>query len=191
MQDEETKGAASEASEGTEVGISPETTAGEGEAAKPEAAEAKEEAKTFTQEMVDDIVQKRLERERNAFYKKLGVESKDEIDILVGKAMYAEDAKAKLDEANAKLAAMSEKMAFITNNVNPAREDDIRAHFKGKGIEFSEEALSSELATHPEWLNVKEADQSPKTTIQSLGVERGGSIHPETPEEKRLRIFGI
>ena len=186
MQDENALNAVSAVEETKPGEVAPETGAGDAETAKPEAGEA---SKTFTQANVDEIVGKRLERDRKAIYKKLGVEGSEGIDALVSKAASSDAMKAKLDEANARIAELSEKMAYLTLNVSPAREDDIRAHFKGKGIEFSEQALAEALKTHPEWLN-KKGEETPKTTIQTLGVEHSGGKKPETEAEKRRRIFG-
>ena len=101
MQDENALNAVSAGEETKPGEVAPETGAGDAEAAKPEAGEA---SKTFTQANVDEIVGKRLERDRKAIYKKLGVEDNEGIDALVSKAASSDAMKAKLDEANARIA---------------------------------------------------------------------------------------
>ena len=164
------------------------------EETKPEVettSENENEIKTFTQEMVDEIVRSRLDRDRKATYNRYGVEDKEGLDELIGKAKSYEEVSEKLDLLTSENATLKEKMAFLSNNINPAREDDIRAYFKGKEIEFNETNLIKELETHPEWLNVKEANNSPQTTITTLGVEHRPIKRAETEDERRKRIFGI
>ena len=159
------------------------------EGTKPEVNES--EVKTFTREMVNDIVRSRLEKDRKSFYKRYGVADRNGLDSLIGKSQSYDVMKERYDKIKGDYSALQEKMAFLSNNINPAREDDIRAYFKGKGIEFNDTNLMNELATHPEWLNVKDNDNSPKTTIQSLGTEHTFKRVHESEEERQKRIFGI
>ena len=160
--------------------------------AKPEVNPTSEnEIKTFTQEMVDEIVRTRLDRDRKATYNRYGVEDKEGLDELISKGQSYDEIKERLELLNSENASLKEKMAFLSNNINPAREDDIRAYFKGKEIEFNETNLIKELETHPEWLKVKEVNTAPQTTITSLGVEHRPINRAETEDERRKRIFGI
>lgn len=159
---------------------------------KPESSTtSEEEQKSFTQEMVDEIVRNRLERDRKATYKRYGVEDKEGLDSLIGKSQAYDVMKERFEKIKGENASLHEKMAFVTNNINPSREDDIRAYFKGKGLEFNEESLVKELETHPEWRNVAEVNDKPQTTIEVLGVEHKEKNIPETEAEKQRRIFGI
>ena len=147
--------------------------------------------KSFTQEMVDEIVRNRLERDRKATFKRYGVEDRDGLDSLVGKSQSYDVMRERYEATKVENASLREKMAFMANNINPAREDDVRAYFKGKGIEFNETNLINELATHPEWLNAVEHKGSPQTTIRSLGVEHAPVVRRESEEERQKRIFGV
>jgi hypothetical protein len=157
---------------------------------KPE-AKTTEEAKSFTQEMVDEIVRNRLERDRKATFKRYGVEDRNGLDALIGKAQSYDVMKERYGAIKEENTSLKEKMAFMSNNINPAREEDVRAYFKGKEIEFNETNLVNELATHPEWLNVKEVNEAPQTTIKSLGVEHTSVNHKESEAERQKRIFGV
>lgn len=167
---------------------SPDTGAGTESEAKPE---AKQTEKTFTQEMVDEIVRTRLERDRKATYHRYGVADRDELDSLIGKSQSYDVMKERYGKIKEENASLREKMAFVNNNINPNREDDIRAYFKGKGIEFNETNLINELVTHPEWLNAKQENTAPQTTIQALGVEHKAVTHHESEAERQKRIFGV
>lgn len=161
---------------------------GKGEAqAEPEGKDAPHSEpaeETFTQSRVNDIVTKRLERANRKTLERYGVESLEELDAIVGKAKEAED----LRKANGEL---SEKLAFITNRIAPEREEDVRVHFKGKGIEFTDENLKKELETHPEWIAASDKPLAPKaTTIERLGAERSAK-KGESDDERRKRVFGI
>ena len=176
--------------EGTEADVQEETQNGVNENETPSEQPQNESQKTFTQEVVDNLIKKRLERERQATFKRYGVENRSGLDNLIGQAQsygVMKERYAKMKEENAML---NEKIAFLTNNINPSREDDIRAYFKGKGLEFSNENLVNELASHPEWLNVVQTDDTPKTTIKALGVEHKDTRVPESEEEKLARVYG-
>ena len=147
--------------------------------------------KTFTQEQVNKIMRSRLERDRLSFLNRYGVKDRDGLDSLIGKAQSYEIMKERYNAQKTKIAELEERLAFMSNGINPDREDDIRAYFKGKGIDFNEESLVNELETHPEWRKIVEADETPKTTIKVLGVEHRDRNIPETDAEKQRRIFGI
>lgn len=146
-------------------------------------AEVETAPKTFTQEAVDEIVKSRLKRDREAFYKRYGVGNRDELDSMVGKSQSFDVMKERYANIKTENSSLKEKIAFLNQNINPAKEDDVRAYFKGKGIEFNEQNLISELETHPEW--VKENPQ-PKV----VGVDHRGVFKAETEEDKQKRIFG-
>ena len=156
---------------------------------KPKVAEV--QPKTFTQEQVNKIMRSRLERDRNALLTRYGVKDRDGLDSLIGKAQSYDIMKERYEAKENENYQLKERLAFMSNNINPDREDDIRAYFKGKGLEFNEETLVNELETHPEWRKVVEVDDKPKTTIQVLGVEHRDRNVPETDYEKRQRIFGV
>ena len=61
-------------------------------------------------------------------------------------------------------------------------------HFKGKGIDFTREALKQELETHPEWRNVA-TQEKPITTIEKIIPDRGTK---EVVDEEKLAssLFG-
>jgi hypothetical protein len=144
--------------------------------------------KGFTQEQVNEIIKERLERANNSLYKRYGVADKNGLDTLIQKAnsydLMAEQYNGLENERNGLL----EKLTFIENNVNPDRYDDVRAYFKGKGLNFDKNNLLNELTTHPEWLN-----QVPKTTtISTIGAETGKVQESELSEKERAsRLFGF
>lgn len=150
-----------------------------------------EKPKTFTQEQVNQIMRSRLERDRLSFLNRYGVKDRDGLDSLIGKAQSYDIMKERYIASKTKISELEERLAFMSNGINPDREDDIRAYFKGKGLEFNEEALINALETHPEWRKVVESDNKPKTTIEVFGVDHKDRNIPETETEKMNRIFGL
>lgn len=150
-----------------------------------------EKPKTFTQEQVNKIMKSRLERDRLSFLNRYGVKDRDGLDSLIGKAQSYDIMKERYIASKTKISELEERLAFMSNGINPDREDDIRAYFKGKGLEFNEEALINALETHPEWRKVVESDNKPKTTIEVFGVDHKDRNIPETETEKMNRIFGL
>ena len=140
-------------------------------ATETQATETKTETtpKTFTQEQVNEIVRERLERT----YKGYGANSKEELDALFESS-----------KKNGK------ELAFLKNNVNPSREGDIDAYFKGKGIDFNGENLAKELSTHPEWLNQAKAEEE-RTTIKVLGSDGRTPIPQASEKDEAAKLFGF
>ena len=165
-------------------------TVGQDETAKA-ADNDKETLKTFTQDQVNEMIRSRLERDRTSLLNRYGVNDKDGLDELIGKAQSYDIMKERFEALKSENAELAEKLAFISNGINPDREDDIRTYFKGKDIEFNGEALASALETHPEWRKVVEQDTAPKTTIIRLGTDHREVNTSETDEERMKRIFGV
>lgn len=168
-----------------------EPTAGQTETTEEPTTAAEEKIKTFAQEQLNETVRKRLEKDRAAFLKRYGVEDRDGLDTLIGKAQSYDVMKERYEAQKERISELEERLAFLTNEINPDREDDIRAYFKGKGLDFNGEALANELATHPEWKKVVASENAPKTTIEVMGVEHREKNIPESETEKMNRIFGI
>lgn len=143
--------------------------------------------KTFTQEQVNDLVRNRIERERNSTYKRYGVYDKDGLDSLINKSHSYDTMKEEYENIQNRNKELEREIAFIRQNIEPSRKEDVLAHFKGKGIEFSETALIDELRTHPEWLRANEESDKPTTTIKRLGAQRST---PE-PEDEKKKVFDL
>lgn len=123
--------------------------------------------RTFTRDEVTRILKRRIDRYQNNVFTKYGVKDSTELDALFEKAKGYDDIIKSRDE-------LTEKVAFLENNINPERYDDVRTYFKGKGLPFTEEGLKTALESHPEWL--KQAPEAAKpskpiTTIRSVGTE--------------------
>lgn len=145
-----------------------------------------ETPETFTQEQVNDFVRNRLDR----LYKRYGVENKEGLDDLVGKANSWSIMSERYDKVTLENNSLREENAFLKNNINPAKYDDIRAYFKGKGLEFNDETFVNELSTHNEWLNPEVT--TPKTTIQTIGSDPNLKTQPSKSERERaLDLFGL
>lgn len=140
---------------------------------------------TFTQEQVNDIVRERLERNRNSIYSRYGVNGKDELDALVGKAQSYDVMNEQYNSMTEELNAIKQENAFLKNDVNLEKKDDILAYFKGKGIELNADTLKQELETHKEWGNVNKNT----TTIEALSSEESHNTEL-SDKEKVLRMFG-
>lgn len=141
---------------------------------------------TFTKSQVIDMMKKRVGRSHNAFFNRYGVKDLAEMDGKFNKLKEYEEQLLGLQGKNAELGQMN---AFLRNNVNPSKYDDIKTYFKGLGEDFSEERLLDLIKTHPDWLTKIEEPKF-NTTITSLSPDRGSKIQ-ETEDEKMKRVFGI
>lgn len=139
--------------------------------------------RTFTRDEVTKILKKRLDRYQNSMYTKYGVKDSSGLDELFNKAKEHDDIIKARDEA-------LEKVAFMGNNINPDKYDDIRTYFKGKGLQFTEDELKRQLESHPEW--IKQTQQSvnkPVTTVTPIGTPSNGPVD-KSEHDLAKRIFG-
>lgn len=155
-----------------------------------ENTEQEETPKTFTQEQVNEMVKARLDRDRKSLFKRYGVNDKSGLDDLIGKAQSYSVMEERYNAIQDEVNSLRESNAFLKNNVNPERYDDVRAHFKGKGLPFTEENLKNEIATHSEWITKTGEEATPKTTINVLGREQHQHSE-ENEKDKAMKLFGL
>lgn len=149
-------------------------------------SETVELVKEFTKEDVKKIMQKRINRSHQSFYNRYGVKDLDELDSKFALVDQLTKEKEELASQNNELL---NKLAFVENDINPERIEDILAYFKGKDLVFNDENLKAELATHPEWKNIKVVDKTPTTTIKEMSPTR--SIKTEDEESDVAKLFGL
>ena len=150
----------------------------------------KQETKTFTQEQVNDFVRNRIDRERNSTYKRYGVKDRDELDSLIVKSQSYDMMREQYDTLKSQNDSLQRDLAFLRQNIEPTRQEDVLAYFKGKDLDFTEENLVEALRTHPEWLRASEVSDKPKYTFKQIGAERS---YQEPKDEKKevAKLFGI
>ncbi len=154
-----------------------------------------EDKPKFTQKQLDQIIRERIERERNStirkWCEKYSVEDEKGLDDAFLKSLSYDLMKEEYDSINRVNDELQKKLAFIENNVEPTKQEDVLAHFKGKGIDFNSETLKQELSTHPEWLKAKEKSDKPITTIKALSPDRN-EVQPHKSEEQEVAdLFGL
>lgn len=139
--------------------------------------------RTFTRDEVTTILKKRLDRYQKSVYSKYGVEDSAGLDSLFEKAKTYDDVVKARDEA-------LETVAFMRNNINQDKIDDIRTYFKGKGLQFTEDELKRQLESHPEWIKQSEpVINKPKTTVTPIGSPVSGPVD-KSEKEMAKKIFG-
>ena len=148
-----------------------------------EVATPSTEPKMFSQEEVNKLISDRLVKQESRLFKKYGVNSRDDFDLMVGKSQQYDEMKSRFDDLVSQNSEMRERLLMIDNNIDPSQVDDLKYYFKGKGIELNDENLKSELTTHPAWVK--------KVDIKPVGVEHKPVNKVETEEEFMKRVFGI
>lgn len=147
-----------------------------------------EEEKSFTQSQVNDIVRSRLDNDRARFFKRYGVKDRNELDNLVNKSQAYDVMSEKYEQNIGETKSLREEVAFLKNNIEPSRYDDVRAYFKGKDIEFTNDNLMAELETHPEW--IRSTEKTNVTTIKSLSPEKQEQVQ-DNEKEIASKLFGF
>jgi len=148
--------------------------------------ESTAEKKTFTQEKLNELIKERLERQSRNFYETYGVKDEAELKELVARSKEYDTLLQQYNDLKVEHSQVLEKNAFVENNIDPKRYEDVRIYFKGKELQFNNENLVQELATHQEW--IKQAEK-PQTTIASLGAEHKAKA-TEDDDAKLKRIYG-
>ena len=147
-----------------------------------------EQIKTYTKEQVIEMMKKRVNRSHNAFFKRYGVEDLKGLDDLFEKSKQYGSMNDEFGKIQLRNSELMRENAFLRNNINPDRYNDIIAYFKGNDIEFSEDELLKALPTHNEWL--KKSDPAPTTTIKSLGSE-AHTLPKADESELASRLLGV
>lgn len=124
--------------------------------------------RTYTKQEVIDMMKRRVGRSHNAFFKRYGVQDLKGLDELFENSKKFSSMNDEFGKIQLRNSELMRENAFLRNNINPDKYDDIIAHFKGNNVEFSEEELLKALVNHPEWLKQQAA---PQTTIRALGAE--------------------
>lgn len=126
---------------------------------------------------VNDIVRDRLAQDRIARLKKYGYTTEDELDSIVEKGKKYDELKMLNDD----LLKDRENLYFLKARIKDEKIDDVKTHFKGKGLEFTLDNLMELVKTHPEWLK----EEVKGNTIRTFGfnTEKGAAIKPVNPEK--------
>lgn len=156
------------------------TTPAPGESTPAPSATTVTPEKTWTKDQIVEMMKKRVARSHNAFFKRYGVQDLKGLDDLFEKSKKFSEMDGQFGTIQLRNSELMRENAFLRNNINPEKYDDIIAHFKGSGIDFSEEELLKALPTHQEWLKQPTV---PQTTITTLGAE----THATPPVDEATR----
>ena len=142
--------------------------------------------KMYSRLQVEQLMKRRVERSHNSFFKRYGVQDLKGLDDLFEQTKKFSQMQDEYGAIKLQNTELAQENAFLKNNIDPERYNDIKVYFKGSGIDFSEDELKNALVNHPEWLkqNVQH------TTIKSLGSE--AHIAPKQDESALAsKIFGV
>lgn len=141
--------------------------------------EPKVEIKTFTQEEVNEIVKKRLEKQASSQYKNYGVESAEELEGLLAKGRDYQKLVEELEQLKSTNRDLVKSSLFNKFKIDEARFDDVETYFKGKELDITEDNLAQALTNHNEWVK--------KIAEVELGAEKQLT---DNSDNERKRIFG-
>lgn len=149
---------------------------------EPKVNEPNVETKTFTQDEVNEIVKKRLDKHANSQLKNYGVETQEELDGLLAKGREYQ----KLLEENERLKTENRDLVkqslYSKYKIDESRFDDVDTYFKGKELDLTDENLANALTTHNEWVK--------KIAQVEIGAEKQEKDLKSDEDEIRARIFG-
>lgn len=151
-----------------------------------------QETRTFTQEQVNEIVRKRLERAESRVYSQYGASNAEDFEAIARKALSYDSMKAEYDELTNQKSELEKELLLIKANVDPKRYGDVNVYFKGTEQELNKDTLQAELENHPEWLKHEEVkeEEKPKTTMR-LSPTRDRELNSKTEAELAAQLFGL
>lgn len=126
-----------------------------------------EAERTWTKQQITEMMKKRVARSHQAFFNRYGVQDLKGLDELFENSKKFNSMNDEFGKLQLRNSELARENAFLKNNINPDKYNDIIAYFKGSNLEFSEEELLKALPTHSEWLK----QSAPVTTIEALGSE--------------------
>lgn len=141
--------------------------------------EPKVEIKTFTQDEVNEIVKKRLEKQASSQYKNYGVESAEELEGLLAKGREYQKLVEEIEQLKLTNKDLIKSSLFNKFKIDEARFDDVETYFKGKELDITEDNLAQALTNHNEWVK--------KIAEVELGAEKQLT---DNGDNERKRIFG-
>ena len=190
------------------------------DAAQTDAPEV--EKAIFTQSQVNKLAGKAREEGRASALKELfaryGVADENELNGIFGKGQTYDDLNEEYAAQSNSVREVRAENALLRTNIVPERWDDVKAILGTKGLEVSQENITAELATHPEWRGASvtvetekkpfspelgeqlkntpthkpDATESKMSPLRRLGTENGENESPEVSEEKKiLSMFGL
>lgn len=170
------------------IGTGPETVSGTAEnqenlSEKPQETGESKPERTFTKAEVNELMKKRVGRSHSAFFNRYGVKDLDELDKLFGQSNSYGPLKQQYDELTNSHNDLVKKYAYLVNNVDNSRINDIETYFKGKNLQIDEITLAKELKNHPEWAGKA-------GIVQNIGAEATPPIDVDERVEAS-RIFGV
>lgn len=176
----------------------------------------------FTQSQVNKLAGKAREEGRASALKELfaryGVADENELNGIFGKGQTYDDLNEEYAAQGNSVREVRAENALLRTNIVPERWDDVKAILGTKGLEVSQENITAELATHPEWRGASvavetekkpfspelgeqlkntptqkpDATESKMSPLRRLGTENGENDAPEISEEKKvLSMFGL
>lgn len=149
--------------------------------------ETTEQEKLYNKQQVIEMMKRRVNRSHSAFFKRYGVENLQGLDELFEKSKQFGSMNDEFGKIQLRNSELMRENAFLRNNIDPNRYDDIIAYFKGKDMDFSEEELLKALPTHNEWLK---QTAPAMTTIKSLGSE-AHTMPKANESELASRLLGV
>lgn len=131
---------------------------------------AKEEVEKaiFTQTQMNRLAGKAREEGRTSALKDLfaryGVADEDELNGIFGKGQTYDDLNDEYAAQGNSIREVKAENALLRTGIVPERWDDVKAILGTKGLEVSQDNITAELATHPEWRGAS-VDTTEKTPL--------------------------
>lgn len=141
----------------------------------------------YSRDEVTSMMRKRVERSHRNFFTRYGVTDLKGLDDLFENSKRFSQMNDEFGKIQLRNSELMRENAFLKNNINPDKYDDIIAHFKGNNVDFSEDELVKALINHPEWLK---AQGPATTTIKTMGAESHLITKPDDAS-RASKLLGV
>lgn len=155
---------------------------------------AKEEVEKaiFTQTQMNRLAGKAREEGRTSALKDLfaryGVADEDELNGIFGKGQTYDDLNDEYAAQGNSIREVKAENALLRTGIVPERWDDVKAILGTKGLEVSQDNITAELATHPEWrgASVDITEKTPLTPEMAEAIKNTPSAAASSVAESKI-----
>lgn len=155
---------------------------------------AKEEVEKaiFTQTQMNRLAGKAREEGRTSALKDLfaryGVADEDELNGIFGKGQTYDDLNDEYAAQGNSIREVKAENALLRTGIVPERWDDVKAILGTKGLEVSQDNITAELATHPEWRggSVDTTEKTPLTPEMAEAIKNTPSAAASSVAESKI-----
>lgn len=114
------------------------------------------EQQTFINKLVGSAREEGRKSAISEIIKEYGLDSIDNLSDIIGKSQQFDYVNGEYENANKELEDYHNRDMFTNANIISDKFDDVKAILKYKGLPITQENITNEVSSHPEWIKVND-----------------------------------